>query len=254
VIPASPVALLENVILEYQIPKQRHWSLKERLVHLGIGGTTYEAHRAVDRVSLEVRQGEVLAVIGSNGAGKSSLLKLMARVLPPTAGRVRVKGPLAPLLELGAAFNFEQTARENIILYGAMLGRDGRELRYRCEEITSWAGLSEYLDQPLRTFSTGMVARLAFSVAVDARPTLLLVDEFLAVGDAAFRAQSGRRISDLIDAGSAVVLVSHQLDEVVKSSTRAIWMRHGRIEAEGLPSSVVSAYMKGPEYSGGSIG
>lgn len=237
----APV-VVEDAVLEYRIPRHRANSLKETAVRIARRGISYDILRAVDGVSFQVEGGEVLGVIGANGAGKSTLMKLMARVLPPTSGWVRVKGRVSPLIELGAGFNPEQTARENIILYGTLLGRDARQMKARCHDIVDWAGLNEYIDVPIRAFSSGMMARLAFSVAVDVDPSVLLVDEILSVGDAAFQQKSNERMVELIRGGSAVVLVSHQMGQILNHADRAIWLDHGQIQAEGDPIMVVNAY------------
>jgi ABC-2 type transport system ATP-binding protein len=196
----------------------------------------------VDDVSFEVHPGEVLGIIGANGAGKSTLMKLVARVLPPTNGRVCVRGRVSPMIELGAGFNPEQTGQENIVLYGTMLGRDVKHMRRRCEAIADWAGLSSYLNVPVRAYSSGMVARLAFSVAVDVDPDVLLIDEILSVGDAAFQKKSNERMDELIGGGAAVVLVSHQMQQIVDRASRVVWLDHGKVQLAGDPKAVVEAY------------
>ncbi len=239
---SEPPIQVENVSLEYRVPRHRAGSLKETAVRIARRGIAYDLLRAVDDVSFEVQAGEVLGIVGPNGAGKSTLMKIMARVLPPTAGRVRVRGRVSPMIELGAGFNPEQTARENIVLYGTLLGRDAKEMRQRCGQIVEWAGLVDYLDVPVRAFSSGMVARLAFSVAVDIRPDVLLVDEILSVGDEAFQRKSNERMRQLIQGGAAVVLVTHQTSQVVAHADRAIWLDRGRIQKMGDPEEVVDAY------------
>jgi ABC-type polysaccharide/polyol phosphate transport system ATPase subunit len=241
-VTSEPPIQVENVSLEYRVPRHRAGSLKETAVRIARRGIAYDLLRAVDDVSFEVQAGEVLGIVGPNGAGKSTLMKIMARVLPPTAGRVRVRGRVSPMIELGAGFNPEQTARENIVLYGTLLGRDAKEMRQRCGQIVEWAGLVDYLDVPVRAFSSGMVARLAFSVAVDIRPDVLLVDEILSVGDEAFQRKSNERMRQLIQGGAAVVLVTHQTSQVVAHADRAIWLDRGRIQKMGDPEEVVDAY------------
>jgi ABC-type polysaccharide/polyol phosphate transport system ATPase subunit len=237
----------EHLVLEYRVPRHQVGSLKETAVRIARGGIAYDLVRAVNDVSFELRQGEVLGIIGPNGAGKSTLMKVMARVLPPTAGRVRVRGRVSPMIELGAGFNPEQTARENIILYGTLLGRDVREMKLHCGQIAEWAGLSDYLDVPIRAFSSGMVARLAFAVAVDVDPDILLVDEILSVGDEAFRRKSSERMEELIKGGAAVVLVTHSMPEIENRADRAIWLDHGKVQRIGLPEMVTSAYKAATE-------
>jgi ABC-type polysaccharide/polyol phosphate transport system ATPase subunit len=199
--------------------------------------------KALDDVTFSVERGEVLAVIGANGAGKSTLMKLLARVLPPTSGRVVVRGKVSPMIELGAGFNPEQTARENIVLYGTLLGRSPQEMRRRCDAIVEWAELVDYLDVPVRAFSSGMVARLAFSVATDVHPDVLLIDEILAVGDDSFQRRSLERMSELIGGGAAVVLVTHSMADVLARSHRAMLLVHGKVRSMGDPELVVKEYM-----------
>ena len=233
---------MEQVVLEYRVPRHQAGSLKETAVRIARGGIAFDLLLAVNEVSFEVHPGEVLGVIGANGAGKSTLMKLMARVLPPTRGRVRVRGMVSPIIELGAGFNQEQTARENVVLYGTLLGRDVRHMKAHCAQIADWAGLSDYLDVPIRAFSSGMVARLAFAVAVDVKPEVLLIDEILAVGDEAFQQKSSEKIQGLIRGGAAVVLVSHNMNQIVKSADRVMWLEHGRVRGMGDPSKITSAY------------
>ena len=149
---------------------------------------------------------------------------------------------VSPIIELGAGFNQEQTARENVVLYGTLLGRDVRHMKAHCAQIADWAGLSDYLDVPIRAFSSGMVARLAFAVAVDVKPEVLLIDEILAVGDEAFQQKSSEKIQGLIRGGAAVVLVSHNMNQIVKSADRVMWLEHGRVRGMGDPSKITSAY------------
>lgn len=243
----TPSISVERITLEYRVPRHRASSLKETAVRIARRGIAYDLLRAVADVSFEVHAGEVVGIIGPNGAGKSTLMKLIAHVLPPTSGRILVRGRVAPMIELGAGFNPEQTGRENIILYGALLGRDVRHMKSRCNAIAEWAGLTDYLDVPVRALSSGMLARLAFSVAVDVEPDVLLIDEILSVGDVAFQQKSAKRIDELIGGGAAVVLVSHQLQQIVERASQAIWLDHGRIRQVGDPAEVVRAYTRSSE-------
>jgi ABC-2 type transport system ATP-binding protein len=203
----------------------------------------FEQFFALSDVSFTLERGEVLAVIGRNGAGKSTLLKTLARVLPPTKGRVIVRGHVAPMIELGAGFNPELTGAENVILYGSLLGRSPKEMVNRLGEIGEWADLIEHLDIPLRAYSSGMVARLAFATATDVIPDLLLIDEILSVGDADFQDKSAARTASMISGGSAVVLVTHNLDTVRKLATRALYLEHGKPIAAGAPDLVIDRYL-----------
>jgi ABC-type polysaccharide/polyol phosphate transport system ATPase subunit len=199
--------------------------------------------KALTKVSFSVNSGEVLAVVGRNGAGKSTLLKLLARVLPPTSGRVQLRGSVAPMIELGAGFNGELTGRENIILYGTLLGRSPKIMESRVGEIASWADISESIDLPLRTYSSGMVARLAFSVATDKSSDVILVDEVLSVGDIDFQKKSRDRIRELFAGDSAVVLVTHDLQMIRELATKALWIDHGHVIKYGDADSVLDAYL-----------
>jgi ABC-type polysaccharide/polyol phosphate transport system ATPase subunit len=184
----------------------------------------------------------VLAILGRNGAGKSTLLKILAGVLPPTTGTSLVKGKVAPMIELAAGFHAEMTGTENVLFYSALMGRDLRKVKKRIFEIGEWAGVTDHMDFPLRTFSSGMTARLAFSTATDERAEVLLIDEVLSVGDADFQEKSRARMLDLIQGGSAVVLVSHDMSAVRRLATRAIWLEKGIVRMSGNPEEVVAAY------------
>ena len=171
------------------------------------------------------------------------MLKVIARVLPPNTGRVIVRGQVAPMIELGAGFNPELTGAENIVLYGTLLGRTPKEMRGRIEEIADWAGLTEHLDIPIRAYSSGMLARLAFSTATDVTPNLLLIDEVLSVGDADFREKSAARTVEMMNSGCAVLLVSHDLEAVERMSTRALYLSNGAPKFVGNPKEVIEAYL-----------
>lgn len=237
-----PAVELTDVHLAYRLNRSHSASLKEFAIELFKRRVRYEQKLALDGVSLHVMPGEVLGVIGPNGAGKSTMMKLIARVLPPTLGRVVVRGRIAPMIELGAGFNVELTGYENAVLYGTLLGRDADYVRSRLPHIAEWAGLSESMDIPVRSYSSGMLARLAFSVAVDVEPDVLVVDEVLAVGDESFQQRSGERMNELIEAGAAVVLVSHQMDQVLKRAHRVVWLDSGRVKMSGSPQEVIAAY------------
>lgn len=239
---SDAVADVSGVSLAYRLATGRSASFKDFVVQTLRGGISYERLMALDDVSFTVRPGEILAVIGHNGAGKSTLMKILARVLPPTSGRVVVRGSVAPMIELGAGFNGELTARENIVMYGALLGRDPRYMRQRTESIIEWAELGSFLDSPVRTFSSGMTARLGFAIATDAEPDLLVVDEVLSVGDEAFQRKSKERMASLIGSGTAVVLVSHALETVRNLADRVLWLDHGTVKMIGGADAVVDSY------------
>jgi ABC-2 type transport system ATP-binding protein len=239
----QPAIDIQGLSLAYRLPRHPASSVKEFAILSLKRQVSYENLWALQDVDLTVEPGELLAVIGPNGAGKSTLLKAMARVLPPTRGRVVVRGSVAPLIALGSGFHGELTGQENIVLHGAILGRSPREMRGRAPHIAGWAGVEDFLDAPLRTYSSGMLARLAFAIATDVAPEVLLVDEVLAVGDESFRERSEARIHELMRGGAAVVLVSHALEYVRPLADRALWLDHGRVMAAGDTSHVIDSYL-----------
>jgi ABC-type polysaccharide/polyol phosphate transport system ATPase subunit len=231
-----------GVSLAYRLTRDRAGTMKEFAIHMLKRKVKREQFWAVRDVSFNLSPGEVLGVIGPNGAGKSTLMKMVARVLPPTEGRMVVHGVVAPMIELGAGFNPEMSAYDNIVLYGTLLGRTPSQMRDRVDAISEWAELTEFIDVPIRSFSSGMLARLGFAVATDIEPDVLVVDEVLSVGDTAFQEKSKGRIEHLIDAGAAVLFVSHDLETVRKMSDRVLWLDHGRARMVGDPDTVVDAY------------
>jgi len=234
---------VEDISLAYRRTRHRVSSLKQTAIDTIKRRISYEDFFALRDVSFKIARGETVSIIGRNGAGKSTLLKVIARVLPPTSGRVVVRGQVAPMIELGAGFNFELTGAENIVLYGTLLGRTPKEMKSRIEAIADWAGLTEHLDIPIRAYSSGMTARLAFATATDTTPDLLIIDEILSVGDEDFREKSASRAIEMMNSGCAVLLVSHDLDAVQRMSTRAIYLANGVPKLSGDPKKVVEAYL-----------
>jgi ABC-2 type transport system ATP-binding protein len=197
---------------------------------------------ALKQINFTVDRGEVLAIVGHNGAGKSTLLKILSRVLPPTKGVVKVNGTVAPMLELGAGFNPELSGEDNILLFGVLLGNSTKEMKSKVIEIAEWAGLSEQIQLPLRTYSSGMMARLAFAVATFQKSDVLIIDEILGVGDADFQVKSKARMMELISHGEATILVSHDLATVEDLATKVLWLDHGRQKMIGPTKEVLDAY------------
>lgn len=238
----EPRVVVSDVSLAYIMDRGRAGTFKEAFIRFVKGEREREKFWALTGASLTVHPGEVFAVVGANGAGKSTLMKVIARVLPPTHGHVVVRGLVAPMIALGAGFNMEQTARENIVLYGSLLGRDPDYMREHLDGILAWAEVSEFADVPLRTFSSGMTARLAFSVATDVDPQVLVVDEVFAVGDQSFQKKSQARMEALIGGGTSVVLVTHNMGLVKRLANRVMWLDHGQVKMVGSSDEVVPAY------------
>ncbi len=197
---------------------------------------------ALKQINFTVDRGEVLAIVGHNGAGKSTLLKILSRVLPPTKGVVKVNGTVAPMLELGAGFNPELSGADNILLFGVLLGNSTKEMKSKVTDIAEWAGLTEQIQFPLRTYSSGMMARLAFAVATFQKSDVLIIDEILGVGDADFQVKSKARMMELISHGEATILVTHDLTTVEDLATKVLWLDHGRQKMIGPTKEVLDAY------------
>lgn len=235
---------INNISFTYRVLKNRSGSLKELFKDFISRKVRVENYQALKEVSFTVDSGQVLAIIGKNGAGKSTLLKILARVLPPTSGTAKISGSIAPMIELGAGFHPEMSGEENVLLYSTLMGRDVNKTKTRTQAIGEWAGVTDHMDFPLRTFSSGMVARLAFATATDESTDVLLIDEVLSVGDADFQAKSSARMAELISKGAAVVLVSHDMNAVRKLAQKAIWLENGVVKMSGPTEQVVTAYEK----------
>ena len=199
---------------------------------------------ALRDVSFQVRQGEALGIVGHNGAGKTTILKILSSITTPTAGEITVRGRMAALVEVGSGFHPELTGRENIHLHGAMLGMRRSEIRQKLDSIIEFSGVGQYIDVPVKRYSSGMYVRLGFSIAAHLNPDILLLDEVLAVGDAAFQAKCLDRLSELRRTGRTVVFISHDLAAVYRLCDRAILMSHGRVVAEGPPRQVIDEYQQ----------
>jgi len=233
---------VKNLNVTYRVLMNQTGSLKELFRDAMKGKARVVNYVALQDISFNVEKGEVLAILGRNGAGKSTLLKVLAGVLPPTRGSSQVKGMIAPMIELGAGFHPEMTGAENVLFYSALMGRDIKVVKQRIQPIGEWAGVSDHMNFPLRTFSSGMLARLAFATATDDMAEVLLVDEVLSVGDSDFQEKSKTRMREAIQGGTAVVLVSHDRRAVLELATKAIWLEDGRIKMSGNPRDVVTAY------------
>ncbi len=238
----SPVITVENVSVRYTVPRERIPSLKEFAIRWLKRRVVYDEFEALRGLSFEVEKGENVGIIGRNGAGKSTLFKLIARVMRPSSGRIVVVGKVAPLLELGLGMSAELTGRENVLLQGALMGFSRSEMKARLGRIVDFAEIGEFIDSPMRTYSTGMIARLAFSVATDVDPDVLLIDEALAVGDERFTLKCQARMEEFRRAGKTVLIVSHSLDQLKESCHRVLWLHQGRIVQDGDADEVTKRY------------
>ena len=238
----KPVIVLNSISVQYRTPEEVIGTFKEYAIQLLKRNVRFREFKALDNVDLQVYEGEILGIIGRNGAGKSTLLKVISRVLIPTAGRVQIRGHVSPLLELGAGFHPELTGRENVYLNGTLLGHTRREIDEQLPKIIEFAELGAFIDSPLRTYSSGMAARLGFSVATSWQPEILILDEILSVGDEAFRLKCQQRMEIYRNQGTTTLLVTHDSNTVEKLCTRAAWLDHGQIKAIGPSSEVVNMY------------
>ena len=234
----------DNISICYKISYDRIKSIKEYVVQMIRGKIRYEEFWALKNVSFTVEKGSVLGIIGHNGAGKSTLLKIIAGILKPTSGSVRVRGTVVPMLELGSGFDYDLTGRENIFLNGAILGYSEAFLKEKYQEIVDFSELGRFIEVPLRNYSSGMVMRLAFSIAAMVDPDVLIVDEILSVGDAEFQEKSRARMMELMGGGTTVLFVSHSIDQVRQMCDRVLWLDHGEVRMLGDPQTVCDAYSR----------
>jgi ABC-type polysaccharide/polyol phosphate transport system ATPase subunit len=233
---------LEGVTQRYRVISERPDTLRELFARFFRHNTSFHDFDALKNVSFAVRRGEVVGIIGRNGSGKSTTLKIIAGVYRPTSGRVEVNGSVAPLIELGAGFHPELTGRENILLNGLLMGYSKREMQTRQQSIVEFAGIGDFIDAPVKQYSSGMYLRLAFSVATEVHPDILVVDEILSVGDIAFQKKCYERLQRFQAAGKTILLVTHSLADVVGLCDRAIYLDKGQIMFDGAPEDAVELY------------
>lgn len=235
---------VDGVSVKYRLAKEAPATLQEFLIQKLKGKRVrYEDFWALKNISLNLRKGQRLGVIGLNGSGKSTLLKVIAGVLEPSDGRIVRQGRIAPLIELGAGFDMELTGRENVYLNGTILGLSNRQVTERFDRIVEFSGLGDFVYAPLRSYSSGMIARLAFAIAVEVEADLLIIDEVLAVGDEGFRKKCQKRIAAAIKDGVSVLFVSHNMDEIQSLCDRGVWLNKGRMVASGDAVSIARKYL-----------
>ena len=233
---------VKNVTMRFRMSDEPINSLKEIFTTAVRGKLSFNEFLVLDDVSFDLDRGKTLGLIGKNGAGKSTTLKLISGILKPTMGTIITRGNIVPMLELGAGFDLELTGRENIYLNGAILGYSKEYLESKYDEIVDFAEIAEFVDMPIRNYSSGMMARLAFSIASVVQPEILIVDEILAVGDEAFQEKSFNRMKELMTGGATVLFVSHDIAKIEEMCDKVIWLDHGKIVDEGEASEVCARY------------
>lgn len=240
---AEPIIEVKDVSMRFNLAQERTDTLKEYFLKLAKGKLMFDEFYALKNINVSIQRGEAVALIGVNGSGKSTLLKLIAGVLYPTTGSVTVRGSIAPLIELGAGFDPELTARENIYLNGAVLGYDRAFLDAHFQNIVDFAELHNFIDVPIKNFSSGMIARLGFSIATEVKADILVCDEILSVGDYMFQQKCQERIGKMLKDGITLLFVSHSAEQVKSLCTRAIWLDHGEIREDGPVDTVCDSYL-----------
>jgi len=240
--PGQAAVRVEHVTQRFRVIHERPDSMREIFANFFRSETRYYDFNAVNDLSLEVPQGQMLGIIGKNGSGKSTLLKIIAGVFRPTSGTVHVEGKLAPLIELGAGFHHELTGRENILLNGLLMGYSRSDMKKNEQRIVDFAEIGEFIDAPIKQYSSGMLTRLAFAVATEVDPNVLILDEVLAVGDLAFQKKCFERMNSFRRAGKTILFVSHTLSDVVAHCDRTILLDKGSIIADGDPAEITALY------------
>ena len=237
-----PIVSVKNISLKFKMEQNRANSLKEFCVRWLKRDLKSEDFWALTDVSFDVEKGDVIGIIGHNGAGKSTLLKVISGIMKPTKGMIEAHGNIVPMLELGSGFDMELSGRENIYLNSAILGYSEEFLNEKYDEIVAFSELGNFIEAPLRTYSSGMLARLAFSVACIVEPEILIVDEILSVGDADFQEKSRARMMELMTGGTTVFFVSHSLKQIREMCNKVVWLEHGKIQAVGKTGEICDKY------------
>ena len=233
---------VKNVTMKFNMCNDKINGIKEYLVKLAKKQLKFSEFTALEDISFDIKKGEVVGIIGLNGAGKSTLLKVVSGILKPTSGEVKINGSISPLIELGAGFDMELTARENIFLNGYVLGYTKKYIEEKFNEIVEFSELKEFLDVPIKNYSSGMIARLGFSIATTVRPDILIVDEILSVGDFKFQEKCEKRIADMMAGGTTVIIVSHTIEQIEKLCNRVLWLEKGNMKMIGETVPVCAEY------------
>lgn len=235
---------VDNVSMRFNLSREKHESFKEYFLAMAKGRLQFDEFFALRDVSLTVEPGDFYGLVGLNGSGKSTLLKVISGVYKPSQGKVKVNGTIAPLIELGAGFDMDLTARENIYLNGTVLGYTPKYIDSKFEEIVEFSELRDFLDVPLKNYSSGMVARIAFAIATITKPDILIADEILSVGDFLFQEKCEKRMQQLMSGGTTVILVSHSIEQVERMCNKVAWLDHGHLRMNGPVDEVCAAYKK----------
>lgn len=233
---------VSHITMRFRMNNDRILSLKEFVTTALSGKLQYNNFTALEDISFQVYRGETLGLIGRNGAGKSTMLKVISGILKPTSGQVACKGNVVPMLELGSGFDMDLSGRENIFLNGAILGYDKAFLEEKYDDILSFSELGDFIDIPIRNYSSGMLMRLAFAIATVVNPEILIVDEILSVGDSSFQEKSRKRMLEMMSGGTTVLFVSHSLDQIREMCNRVVWLEHGKIKLLGDTEKVCDEY------------
>lgn len=238
----DPIIEIQDVSMRFRLSNDRISSLKEFVTTALRGKLIYKEFEALKHISFSVDRGETVGIIGRNGSGKSTLLKIISGIMKPTSGNVTVKGNVVPMLELGSGFDMDLSGSENIFLNGAILGYTEEFLKEKFDEIVAFSELGEFINIPIRNYSSGMLMRLAFSVAAMVEPEILIADEILAVGDEAFQHKSLARMKEMMSGGTTVLLVSHSMEQIREVCDKVIWLNYGKIKMMGETSKVCDQY------------
>jgi len=239
---SQPLIEVEDMSMMFNLCTEKIDTLKEHVIKRILGELRFQEFWVLQDINLTVEKGDSLGIVGLNGSGKSTLLKIIAGIMKPTKGRVRVHGTEAPLIELGAGFDADLTTRENVYLNGAVLGYRKTEIDRQFDDIIHFAELENFVSTPIKNLSSGMIARLGFSIATIRRPDILICDEILEVGDFKFRIKCEGRMREILSEGASIILVSHSTDQIVKMCNKVVWLEKGRIKAFGPAAEICEAY------------
>lgn len=240
----SSIIEVKNVTMKFNMANEKIDGIKEYLIKLSKRQLYFNEFIALNNVSIEIQRGDVFGIVGLNGSGKSTLLKIISGILKPSSGQVEVKGSISPLIELGAGFDFNLTARENVLLNGLVLGYTKKQMQDRMDEIIEFSELEEFMNVAVKNFSSGMIARLGFAIATSVQPEILIVDEILSVGDFLFQRKCEERMEEMMAGGTTVIIVSHSIEQIERLCKHVLWIQKGNVVMHGKTQEVCEAYKK----------